>query len=57
VLSGPPVLSCDSIREAKCTSLGYGTRLSRLYILDPPLALAFLRSNHSAIPNPKQENN
>jgi hypothetical protein len=30
-----------SIREVKCTCLGYGTRLSRLHTLDPPLALAF----------------
>jgi hypothetical protein len=57
LLSGPPVLSCDSVREAKCTCLGYGTRLSRLYTLDPPLALAFLRSSHSATPDPEKENN
>jgi hypothetical protein len=25
-----------SIREVKCTCLGYGTRLSRLHTLDPP---------------------
>jgi hypothetical protein len=37
-----------SVRETKCTRLGYGTRLSRLHTLDPPLALAFLRSSHSA---------
>jgi hypothetical protein len=57
VPSRPPVLSCDSVREAKCTSLGYETRLSRLYTLDPLLALAFLRSSHSAIPDLKQEKN
>jgi hypothetical protein len=57
VLSGPPVLSCDNIREAKCTRLRYGTRLSRLYTLDPLLALAFLWSSHSATPDPEQENN
>jgi hypothetical protein len=57
VLSGPPVLSCDSVIEAKCTRLGYRTRLSRLYTLYPLLALAFLRSSHSATPNPEQENN
>jgi hypothetical protein len=57
VLSGPPVLSCDSVREAKYTHLGYGTRLSRLYTLDPLLALAFLRSSHSATLDPEQENN
>jgi hypothetical protein len=57
VLSGPPVLSCDSVREAKCTCLGYRIRLSRLYTLDPLLALAFPRSSHSATPDPEQENN
>jgi hypothetical protein len=57
VLSGPPVLSCDCVREAKCTHLVYGTRLSRLYTLDPMLALAFLRRSHSATPDPEQENN
>jgi hypothetical protein len=57
VLFRPPVLNCDSIREAKCTRLGYRTRLSRLYTLDPPLALVFLRSCHSATPDPGQENN
>jgi hypothetical protein len=31
-----------NVREAKCTRLGYGTRLSWLYTLDPLLALAFL---------------
>jgi hypothetical protein len=57
VLSGAPVLSCDSVREVKCTLLGYETRLSRLYTLDPLLALAFLRSSHSATPGLEQENN
>jgi hypothetical protein len=57
VLSLAPVLSCDSVREAKCTRLGYGIRLSRLYTLDPLLALAFLRSSHSATSDPEQENN
>jgi hypothetical protein len=57
VLSGAPVLSCDSVREVKCTLLGYETRLSRLYTLDPLLALAFLRSSHSATPDLEQENN
>jgi hypothetical protein len=57
VLSGPPVLNCDSVREAKCTRLGYGTRLSRLYTLDPLLALAFPRSSHSATLDFEQKNN
>jgi hypothetical protein len=35
VLSGVPILSCDNVRETKYTRLGYGTRLSRLYTLDP----------------------
>jgi hypothetical protein len=34
-----------SVREAKCMHLEYGTRLSRPFTLDPPLALAFLSSN------------
>jgi hypothetical protein len=34
VLSWPAVLSCDSVRKAKCTRLGYRTRLSRLYTLN-----------------------
>jgi hypothetical protein len=53
VLSEPPVLSCDSVREAKCTRLVYETRLSRLYTLDPLLALAFLRRSHSATLDPE----
>jgi hypothetical protein len=44
-----------SIREVKCTCLGYGTRLSRLHTLDPPLALAFSRSNHSATLDPSKK--
>jgi hypothetical protein len=31
-----PQYSVDSFRKAKCTRLGYGTRLSRLHTLDPP---------------------
>jgi hypothetical protein len=57
VPSESPVLSCDSIREAKCTRLGYEIRLSRLYTLDPPLALAFPRSSPSATSDSEQENN
>jgi hypothetical protein len=57
VLSRPPVLSYDSVREVKCTRLGYGTRLSMLYTMNPLLVLAFLRSSHSAILDPEQENN
>jgi hypothetical protein len=54
----PPVLSCDSIREAMCAHSEYRTRLSRLYTLDPPLlAFAFPRSSHLATPDPEQENN
>jgi hypothetical protein len=30
-----PQYSADSFREAKCTHLGYGTRLSKLHTLDP----------------------
>jgi hypothetical protein len=32
-----------SVREVRCTRLGYGTRLSKLHTLDPPLAIAVLR--------------
>jgi hypothetical protein len=46
-----------SVREAKCTRLGYETRQSWPYTLDPPLALAFSRDNHLATPDPEQENN
>jgi hypothetical protein len=45
--------SAAIIREAKCARLGYGTRLNRLHTLDPPLALAFPRSSHSATLDPK----
>jgi hypothetical protein len=31
-----PQYSPDSFRKAKCTRLGYGTRLSKLHTLDPP---------------------
>jgi hypothetical protein len=54
--SGPQYLAA-SVREAKCTCLGYGTRLSMLHTLDPPLALAFSRSSHSATADSEQENN
>jgi hypothetical protein len=30
-----PQYSADGFREAKCTRLGYGNRLSRLHTLDP----------------------
>jgi hypothetical protein len=46
-----------SIRETKCTRLGYKTRLSRLHSMDPPLALAFLRSSHLVTAGLEQENN
>jgi hypothetical protein len=52
-----PQYLAASVREAKCTRLGYGTRLSKLHTLDPPLALAFLRSSHSATTGSEQENN
>jgi hypothetical protein len=42
-----------SVREAKCTHLGYRTKLSGLHTPDPLLALAFLRSKHSVEPDPK----
>jgi hypothetical protein len=48
-----PQYSEASMREVKCTRLGYRVRLSRLHTLDPPLALAFLRSSHLATSDPK----
>jgi hypothetical protein len=48
-----PQYSADSFREAKCTRLGYATRLSRLHTLDPPLALGFSRGSHSATQVPQ----
>jgi hypothetical protein len=50
-----PQYLATSVREVKCTRLGYGTRLSRLHTLDPPLALAFSRSSHSATTDSEQE--
>jgi hypothetical protein len=47
VLSGgmchpDPQYSVASVREAKYTRLGYGTRLSRLHTLDPsPISIGF----------------
>jgi hypothetical protein len=55
-MCGPdPQYSAASVREVKCTRLGYETRLSRLHTLDPPpsLALAFLKSGHSATLDPR----
>jgi hypothetical protein len=54
-----PQYLAANIREVKCTCLGYRTWLSRLHTLDPPppLALAFLRSSHSATADFEQENN
>jgi hypothetical protein len=46
-----------SVWETKYTQLGYETRLSRLHILDPLLALVFLRSSHSAKTDSEKENN
>jgi hypothetical protein len=52
-----PQYLAASVREAKCTCLRYGIRLSRLHTLDPPLALAFPRSSHTATIDSEQENN
>jgi hypothetical protein len=46
-----------SVSEEKCTSLGYGTRLSKLHTLEPPLVLVFSRSSHLATTDPEQGNN
>jgi hypothetical protein len=52
-----PQYSIASVREPKCTRLGYRVRLSRMHTSNPPLALAFPRSNHPATAVPEQENN
>jgi hypothetical protein len=52
-----PQYFAGSVRESKCTRLGYEIRLSRLHTLDPPLALALPRDSHLVTQNPKQENN
>jgi hypothetical protein len=52
-----PQYSAISVSEAKCTHLGYMTRLSMLHTLYPHLALSFLRSSHSTASDPEQENN
>jgi hypothetical protein len=36
-----PQYLAASVREAKCTCLGYGTRLGRLHTLDPPFSITF----------------
>jgi hypothetical protein len=41
------------VREAMYTRLEYKTRLSRLHTMDFHLALAFLRSGHSATIDPE----
>jgi hypothetical protein len=43
------------VMEAKCTRLGYGTRLTRLHTLDLPLALAFPMSSHLATADSEQK--
>jgi hypothetical protein len=48
-----PQYSTVRVREVKYTRLGYMTRLSRLHTLHPNLSLAFLRSIHSAAPDPE----
>jgi hypothetical protein len=44
-----PPYTAASVREVRCTRLGYRTRLSRLHTLDPPpLALAFSEEQPSS---------
>jgi hypothetical protein len=47
--------SAASVREGKCTCLGYRARLSLLHTLDPLLALAFPRSSHLATLDPSKK--
>jgi hypothetical protein len=53
------VLSCDNVREAKCTCGGYGTKLSRLYTLTPPPPVSISFSEEQPFSNTglEQENN
>jgi hypothetical protein len=56
-VSSGPQYSVVSVMEVKFTRFGYRIRLSRLHTLDPHLALAFLRSSHSATPDSEPKNN
>jgi hypothetical protein len=51
---GPEYLAC-SIRKAKHTHLGYGTKLSRLCSFYLPLAPAVPRGDHLVERTPKQK--
>jgi hypothetical protein len=52
-----PQYSTASVRDAKCTHLGYGTRLSRLHTMDTPTSIGFSEEQPFSNIGPKQENN
>jgi hypothetical protein len=54
--SGPPILSCQR-QGGKVHTLRVWNQAKQAVHSEPPLALAFPRSSHSATPDPEQENN
>jgi hypothetical protein len=48
-----PQYSAASVREAKCTRLGYGTRLSRLHTLDPLISISFFGEQSFSYSRPR----
>jgi hypothetical protein len=48
-----PKYSAVSVRKVECARLGYRTRLSRLHVSNPPLAIAFPRGDHLTTPDPE----
>jgi hypothetical protein len=48
-----PQYLASSVREAKCTRLGYKTRLSRLHTLDPPISIGFSEEQPSSNIGPR----
>jgi hypothetical protein len=49
--------SATSVREGKCTCLGYRARLSLLHTLDPPFSIGFSEEQPFSNTGPEQENN
>jgi hypothetical protein len=48
-----PQYLASSVREVKCTRLGYKTRLSRLHTLDPPISIVFSEEQPSSNIGPR----